>query len=258
MFRTKIGTCFAGTLAAASASRQTFQVSGNGLLHPFDTYATGNSFSTTTGYYGANPANISPEGFSAICGAAVVYQRYRVHSSTVHVQFAPLAQSDVLFVCTGSVTAGTADNTTIWTAAESPHASKVIMFSAATPNTNLSNHLLTSAIYGVPENTIRVNDSFGSFYNNTPASEWAHVINYQTASNLVTQAIIGFAIRVEYDVEFYSPLTGALPENLSTTDENEASILRKVDLKISQMTERMSQQSSSSSSSSSASTRNNK
>jgi hypothetical protein len=260
-FRTKIGTCYAGTLVAASAARQTFLVSGNGLCHPFNSYLTGNSFSTTYGYYGANPITISPEGFSALCGASEVYQRYRVLSSTIIVQFAPLAQSDVLFVCTGSATSGTADNTVLWTAAESPHASKVIMFSASTPNTRLSNHLTTADIYGVPESTIKVNDNLGSYYNTTPVSEWAHVINYQTASNLVTSAIIGFAIRVEYDVEFYTPLTGALPENLGKCDETDESIMRKIDEKISKMQHDLSVEKtgqSSSSSSSSSSTRNNK
>lgn len=261
IFRTKVGTCFAGTLAAASASRQTFTVSGNGLCHPFDTYVTGNTFSTTTGYYGANATTISPEGFSALCGASQTYQRYRVLSSTIRVQFAPLSQTDVLFAVCGSATAGTTDNTTLWTAAESPHASKVIMFSSATPNTNLTNHLSTKDVYGIPESTIRIADSYGSYYNTTPNSEWIHVVNYQTASNLVTAAIIGFAIRVEYDVEFYTPLTGALPENLSTSDENDESIMRKIDEKISKMKHDIvvetTGQSSSSSSSSSSSTRHN-
>jgi hypothetical protein len=261
VFRTRIGTCYAGTLPAASASRQTFAVSGNGLCHPFDSYGTGNTFSTTTGYYGAVPSNISPEGFSALCGASQTYQRYRVLSSIIRVQFAPLSQTDVLFVVCNSVTSGTSDNTTLWTAAESPHASKVIMFSSATPNTALTNHLSTKDVYGVPESTVRVNDNYGSYYNNTPSSEWLHIINYQTAANLATAAIVGFAIRVEYDVEFYTPLTGALPENLGKCDETDESIMRKIDEKISKMQhnlviEKTGQ--SSSSSSSSSSTRSNK
>lgn len=259
VYRTKVGTCFAGTLPAASSARQTFLVSGNGLCHPFYSYLTGNSFASTVGYYGAVPATISPEGFSALCGASQTYQRYRVLSSTIRVQYAPLAQTDVLFAVCGSATSGTADNTTLWTAAETPHASKVIMFSSATPNTTLSNNLSTRDQFGIPESAIRDNDNLGSYYNTTPVQEWAHVINIQTASNLVTAAIIGFAIRVEYDVEFYTPLTGALPENLGDCDETDESIMRKVDEKISKMkhdliVETTGQSSSSSSSSSSTRT----
>jgi hypothetical protein len=217
-FRTKMACAFIGTLPSSTASNGYFYVSGNSAHTPFNSaqaYATRTiNYYSATGYSGDSYSAVQPEGFSAICSNTSVYKAYRVHASKISVSLNPTSTADNLFLSINAAQTGTNSTTTIWTSSQSPFSTKLATFTSieqARPVTKLLN---THHVWGVPQSAISVDDGFGASYNGSPGNEWCWVVQWQIIDNTATNAVMGVRVELEYDIEFYSPASGALPDVL--------------------------------------------
>jgi len=217
-FHTKMACGFVGTLPAGTAASGYFYVSGNSAHIPFSSsyvYSTRTiNYYSPTGYSGEYYNTVQPEGFTAICGASTIYRNYRVHGCKITVSFNPTNAADNIYAVTTANTSGNPSTTTIWTASSAPFSSKVGTFTSVDQRRPLVKKLATAHVWGVPQLTIDTDVSFGAGYNGSPTSEWAWVIQWQTVDNTTTSAVMGIRILLEYDIEFYQPSSGGLPDVL--------------------------------------------
>jgi len=221
VFRTACSCQFAGTLPAATPARSYFLVSGNSAHIPFASALVGSFNSVNTlsasGYASEVYNTTQPQGFSAICSNISMYLRYRVTASRIKFKFMPTSTADNMFAVVNTVTTGANPNTTVWTAAEAPNASKMQEYATTSPNPYVTKTCTTSHVWGVNEAGVRQELNYSGAYNTSPPFEWAWVINYQIVDNTVTNAIMGFIVSVEYDIEFFAPQTGGVPDTFSST-----------------------------------------
>jgi hypothetical protein len=226
-YRTKMACAFMGTLPSATAANGYFYVSGNSAHTPFNSaqaYATRTmNYYSAYGYSGDSYSTTQPEGFSAICSSTSVYRAYRVYGSKITLSFNPTSTADNLFCCVNAAQTGTTSTTTIWTASQSPFSTKIGTFTSIEQSKPLVKSLKTSHVWGVPETAIPIDDGFGAVYNASPGNEWCWVIQWQIVDNTTSNAIMGLRVAVEYDIEFYAPASGALPDTLLTQEKDEAS-----------------------------------
>lgn len=179
-------------------------------------YATRSiNYYSATGYSGESYSTTQPEGFSALCGTAKMYLNYRVLSSKIRVSFNPTSTADNLFACVTATAIGTQSTTTIWTASQAPNSSPLATFTSIEQRQNVSKGYTTAHVFGVPENAIRVNDDYAGTSGSSPASEWAWVVQWQIIDNTTSNAVMGVRVEMEYDVEFFKPTTGGLPDTYS-------------------------------------------
>jgi hypothetical protein len=216
VYRTKCLCTYAGLLPSSSTAKGNFAVSGNSAHIPFASVlatdiGTVNTFSFTP-YAGESYSTVQPAGYSAICSSTAPYFTYRVLGSKIFVDVNTQVNSDNLWVVLGTVCINQNAPTTIWTAADAPNSTKMEKYSVYFHSRPLQNDIKTSVAFGISDQAVRDSQNYGALYNASPTSEWCHVINYQTVDNMITSAAIGFNIRVEYDIEFYQPATGDLPD----------------------------------------------
>jgi hypothetical protein len=215
IFRTNMGCAFMGTMPAATATSGYFYVSGNSLSYPFNStmvYATRSiNYYSATGYSGESYSTVQPEGFTALCGTTKMYQNYRVTGSKITVQLAPTSTADNILLVVGATSIGTTSTTTIWTASEAPLSSKAQTFTSFECDKRIVRRLSTQRVFGVPAATVQT-DPYAGSYNTSPTAEWAWVIQWQVVDNTTTNAIMGVNVQVEYQVEFFKPTTGGLPD----------------------------------------------
>jgi len=209
---------FMGTLPASTATTGYFYVSGNSAHIPFNsTMAAATrsiNYYSATGYSGDSYSAVQPEGFTAICSNTSIYRAYKVHGSRISLSFNPTSTADNIFASITAAQINTNSTTTIWTSAEAPFSTKLATFTSIQQNKPLVKSLKTAKVWGVPSNTVSIDDGFGASYNGSPGNEWCWVIQWQNVDNTTTNAIMGIRVEVEYDIEFYSPATGALPDTL--------------------------------------------
>jgi len=217
-FFTKMHCAFIGTLPASTATNGYFYVSGNSAHVPFNsTQAAATrtiNYYSATGYSGESYSTVQPEGFSAICSNTSAYKAYRVHGSKVSVTFNPTSTADNLFASVNAAQIGTNSTTTIWTASQSPFSSRLATFTSIEQARPLVKSLRTAHVWGQPESAISVDDGFGTAYNGSPGNEWCWVVQWQVVDNTTTNAVMGIRVELEYDIEFYAPSSGALPDVL--------------------------------------------
>jgi len=130
------------------------------------------------------------------------------------VSFNPTSTADNVFVSINVAQTGTNSTTTIWTSAEAPFSTKLATFTSIQQNKPLVKKLSTHKIWGVAARAVADDDGFGASYNGSPANEWCWIVQWQNIDNTTTNAIMGIRVEVEYDIEFYAPAVGALPDTL--------------------------------------------
>jgi len=209
---------FMGTLPSATATAGYFYVSGNSAHTPFNSTQAAASrtinYYSATGYSGDSYASVQPEGFSAICSNTSIYHAYRVHGCKISVSFNPTSTADNIFASINVAQTGTNSTTTIWTSAEAPFSTKLATFTSIQQNKPLVKALPTHRVWGVAERAVSDDDGFGASYNGSPSNEWCWIVQWQNIDNTTTNAIMGLRVEVEYDIEFYAPAVGALPDTL--------------------------------------------
>jgi hypothetical protein len=212
---------FIGTLPSSTASTGYFYVSGNSAHVPFNStqaYSTRSiNYYSATGYSGESYATVQPEGFSAICSATAPYHSYRVHGSRISVTFNPTSTADNLFASINAAQTGTNSTTTIWTSSQSPFSSRLGTFTSIQQAKPIVKALRTSHVYGQPESAVTADDGYGASYNTSPTNEWCYVVQWQVVDNTVTNSVMGIRIEMMYDIEFYAPASGGLPDVLYAT-----------------------------------------
>jgi hypothetical protein len=217
-FFTKMHCAFIGTLPSSTASSGYFYVSGNSAHVPFNStqaYSTRTiNYYSATGYSGESYSTVQPEGFSAICSNTSAYKAYRVHGSKITLTFNPTSTADNLFASVNAAQIGTNSTTTIWTGSQSPFSSRLATFTSIEQAKPLVKALRTAHVWGQPESSISVDDGYGASYSSSPGNEWCWVIQWQVIDNTTTNAVMGIRVEVEYDIEFYAPSSGALPDVL--------------------------------------------
>lgn len=199
------------------------QISANSLHLPFySTLVQGNSAvlvdkwitpgtGSTAGliYGGSNPYSVQPQGFSNICSGSSVYNAYRVIGSRIIFRMDPIGPDEIM-ICINTVIGGATYNSTIWTAAEAPNASKVVTFAGNKYEGQVVKSVSMPTVFGVSKTTLMADESYAGNFNTSPANEACWNITYQTTTNNAPIAGIAFVIKVEYDVVFYNPNTGGL------------------------------------------------
>jgi hypothetical protein len=217
-FQTKVSINWTGYIPSASAAKNYFLVSGNACYLPFNsTLAAANSTINTVGivaYTGELYNTVKPQGFTSVCAATALYSRYRVLSSTIKVRMSPLVLADTMYAVINTVTSGSNPNTQVWTAAAAPFSTRIASFSCNTTNPPLNLHQRTDTEYGVSQAAVKSESNFSGFYNSSVTNEWAWVVNWNTVTNSTTTSIMGITIDVEYDIQFFDPETGGLPDTL--------------------------------------------
>jgi hypothetical protein len=220
-FRTKMHCAFIGTLPSSTASNGYFYVSGNSAHVPFNSamaYSTRTiNYYSATGYSGESYSTVQPEGFSAICSSAAPYHAYRVHGSRMSVTFNPTSTADNLFASINAAQTGTNSTTTIWTSSQSPFSSRLGTFTSIEQAKPIVKALRTAHVWGQPESAITADDGYGAAYNGSPGNEWCWVVQWQIVDNTTTNAVMGIRIEMTYDIEFYAPASGGLPDVLYAT-----------------------------------------
>lgn len=217
IFHDKLGVTLGGTFTAGMAAQGYINVSGSSLHLPFNSTLTAANHSVNTyshtAYSPGSYSTVQPQGFSTICSLTGLYSRYRVISSKIFVQMQPQSVNDSLIVVITTATVGVPPNTTIFSAGETPYASKLkwLLYTNESAIT-LTNKRTTMEVYGVSKAGVLEDDHYAGSYNTSPVSEWVWNIVFQQSSNTVSNFIIPFVIRVEYDVEFYAPNTGGLSD----------------------------------------------
>jgi len=71
-------------------------------------------------------------------------------------------------------------------------------------------------VYGVPHSAYANNDAYTGTYSGAPSNEWAWVVQWQVVDGTTTNAIMGIVVQLEYDIEFFRPQTGGVPDTLTT------------------------------------------
>jgi len=216
VFRTKMCCTWAGTLPAGSATSGYFYVSGNSAHTPFNSTQVAAtraiSYYSVTGYQSESYSTTQPEGYSAICSSTGPYYAYRVLASHIKVKFAPTSTADNMFASVNCNQTGQQSTTTIWTNDSSPYSTGMKSFTSIEQKYWLTKSMSTGQLFSVPQSAIRTGDAWIAEYNASPTNEWCWVIQWQVVDNTTTNAIMGIAIQVEYDIEFIQPNTGALPD----------------------------------------------
>jgi hypothetical protein len=217
-FRTKMHCAFIGTLPAGTAATGYFYVSGNSAHVPFNSTQASSTrtinYYSATGYSGESYTTVQPEGFSAICSNTAPYHAYRVHGSKMSLTFNPTSTSDNLFASITAAQIGTNSTTTIWTSSQAPFSSRLGTFTSIEQARPIVKALRTSHVWGQPESAITADDGYGTTYNGSPGNEWCWVVQWQFIDNTVSGAVMGIRIEMTYDIEFYAPSSGALPDVL--------------------------------------------
>jgi len=218
VFKTKVSINWTGYIPSASAAKNYFLVSGNACYLPFNsTLAAASQTINSVGivaYTGELYNTVKPQGFTSVCAATALYSRYRVLSSRIRVRMNPLALADAMYAVINTVTSGTNPNTQVWTAAAAPFATKIASFSVNTTNPPLFGSQSTATEYGVSQAAVKSESNYSGFYNSSVTNEWCWVVNWNTVTNSTTTSIMGITIDVEYDIEFFDPETGGLPDTL--------------------------------------------
>jgi hypothetical protein len=118
--------------------------------------------------------------------------------------------------------------------------SRLATFTSIENRSPITKRLSTAQVFGVPPAAIRMNDNYGALYNASPTDEWCWVIQWQNVDNTTTNSIMGIVITVEYDIEFFKPGSGALPDTLtkeiSTAVNDKDELIRLLELKIKLLT----------------------
>jgi hypothetical protein len=218
IFRTKMLISFPCQLPASSAKKGYFAISGNSMHNPFasslaTTINTVNNIGFTP-YNGEVYNTVQCAGYSAICSPTAPYSAYRVLGSKLKVDVTPSANSDQIIVVLGTVLTTQNSPTTIWTAIDAPNSSTPHTFSVYYKQPTLVKSARTSELFGVSDDAIRDVGQYSGLYATSPSNEWCWIVNYNTMDDAVTSATMGWIFRVEYDVEFYFPATGDVPDTL--------------------------------------------
>jgi len=219
VFRTKCGIDFFG-YHAAGMNKNTFGVSGNSAHLPFySALVQTNSYSINsasfTPYTGSVYSTMQPQGFTNICYSSALYLNYRVLGSKIKVRFIPLAISDTVVCTVNQVSTGEQWNTSVWTGAEAPYAGKTHTFTSSENNKSLIVKYSSAEAFGVPEIAIRDGQEFAGAFNTSPQNEWNWIINTQTVGTN-TSSSVGIFLEIEYDIEFFNPITGGLNDVLKS------------------------------------------
>jgi len=217
VFRTTCGIDFFGYYAAG-VNKKTFAISANSAHIPFDSalvVINGISIaaSGTTPYTGSVYTTMQPQGFSNLCGTAAPYLNYRVLGSNIGIKMIPIAVSDAVVVTVNQVSTGEQWNTSVWTGAEAPYASRTGVFTSSTPDKYVRQKFTSAEAFGVPEMAIRDDLAFAGSFNTSPQNEWNWIINMQSISTNTTEPM-GIFVEVQYDIEFFNPVTGGLNDVL--------------------------------------------
>jgi hypothetical protein len=220
-FRTKMHCAFVGTLPSGTATNGYFYVSGNSAHVPFNSTMVAATrtinYYSASGYSGESYSTVQPEGFSAICSATAPYHAYRVHGSKMALTFNPTSTADNLFASITAAQTGTNSTTTIWTSSQAPFASRLGTFTSIEQAKPIVKALRTAHVWGQPESAITADDGYGAAYNGSPGNEWCWVIQWQIVDNTTSNAVMGIRIEMTYDIEFYAPASGGLPDVLYHT-----------------------------------------
>lgn len=202
-FFTNLEYSFTGNQTGAAGYR--FSILGNALIHPG---ATSQAFTSNSGTFwpaGDVITTLAPVGFDSICGAGLIYDRYRVHASSITVTVgASLAAGGdsacalcVYPTCNEqALTSGQLQKASVL-----PY-SKMIMtngYGAMKDNT-LTHKMDTKTIWGLSSTGIDDNYYDGNSAAN-PAGVWYWTIITSNYANSVVNVAI--QVRVNYSVEFY-------------------------------------------------------
>jgi len=220
-YRTKMSVCWNGTMPATTAAHDYFAVSINSLHIPFASTlavalrtvnSVGMTGTVTEVYNTAQPA-----GFTQICGSSALYAKYRVYSSKITSNCYVTNGSDTLVATINTVNTGTGPNTAVWTAQGSPNCSKLQDYGLYKKPQAIVNYVTVKDLFGVDNEAVKSDDLFSSAATASPANEACWIINFQNCAITTFLGVVMWNIKVEYDCEFFFPITGNLPDTLSSS-----------------------------------------
>jgi len=220
-YRTKMSICWNGTAPATTAAHDYFAVSINSLHIPFNStlaaaLRTVNSVGMT-GTVSEVYSTAQPAGFTQICGSSALYAKYRVYSSKITSNCYVTNGSDTMVATINTVNTGTGPNTAVWTAQGSPNCSRLQDYGLYKKPNPIVNFVNVKDLFGVDHEAIKSDDLFSSAGTASPANEACWVINFQNCAITTFLGIVMWNIKVEYDCEFFFPITGNLPDTVSSS-----------------------------------------
>jgi len=217
VFRTTCGIDYFGS-HAAGISRLTFAVSANSAHLPFNSALVAANGITINAagfspYTGSVYTTMQPQGFSNLCGSAATYLNYRVLGSKIKLRLIPTAGQDSIVATVNQVSTGEQWNTSVWTGAEAPYASRARTFTNSESNGAIVQKFSSAEAFGVPVTAITDGVEYAGSFNTSPENEWNWIVNMQSINNN-TSGVMGILIEVEYEIEFWNPVTGGLNDTL--------------------------------------------
>jgi len=199
-------------------NKVTFAISANSAHVPFNsalivTNGISINAASFSPYTGSVYTTMQPQGFTNLCGSAAPYLNYRVLGSKIGLKVIPLAIEDACVVSINQVSTGEQWNTSVWTGAEAPYSSKTMTFTSSEANRQLSQKFTSAEAFGVPEIAIRDGLEYAGSFNTSPENEWNWIVNIQSVLSSTT-VLTGLFVEVQYDIEFFNPVTGGLNDVL--------------------------------------------
>lgn len=208
-FRTTLTCAIRGAIPAGTGPLTYFAR----MNSPYLPFASGTWVNATPAI-----ATLNSTGFSSICNLNL-YQNYRCFASRIMVEFAPVADIDIMNV---SVTPSAVPTTpsSFPVAIGQPYTkSKTIQRGQPARDCTIINKISQSTLFGVPQQAI-VDDmsgqaygTYASFPNDT--NYW--VVNFARADNSTTNSVVNYRVIVQFDVEFFADSSAINPETAMAT-----------------------------------------
>lgn len=210
-YRTKLHIGVAGNIPAATTSGA-YSILQNGVFHPFNAAAVSGLLTNIPGSL-IPVANLAPVGFSNMCGAAAIYNSYRVFASSVKIQFIPGSVADtvnatlipVIYQTVNGVTSSTYTYPTSSTEAMELPFAKNKLFMANQQGSPLKHSISQHKLFGVKKASI-VDDiyTYTGTYASLPVNKSLWMMFFETADATGLGSPLSYRLDVTYTVEFFN------------------------------------------------------
>lgn len=211
-YRTKFTTSVQGNLATTGAAKINgqFFVRLNNPSQPFNDSQLDGTVNVYANFLPAT-ATLQPAGLTSMFNTNQ-YQKMRVYSSRIEVNFIPLAISDPINV-TITPSLNNATPALASSALEQPY-TKQCVFDASRSRSKLSNYITQHTLIGCTKRAVEddLSDKFTVTTGSTPGIPLYWVVNWSMVDNVAFSANILVVIKVIHYVEMFANYDAAMPE----------------------------------------------
>jgi len=207
-YRTKLHIGTTGGIPAGTSSGS-YQVFLNNLINPFNSHPVITAWTNIVGSL-ENLTTLNCVGYSNLCSATGLYNRYRVFGSTINFHFVPENNADNIFCCVvpqSALSAQTALPTSASEAMSLPFA-KDKLYCANQMGTSIRSTIAVHTLEGLTKQALR--DDVTGYYtgvegtNHDPINTSVWNIMWQTPTAVALTAEMIYRVEMTYYVEFWN------------------------------------------------------